>query len=144
MKAAAALAFIAMLTFASGCQTGAPDEAAAQDLTREDQQGAITVKVTPLNLRTPAGTLDFRITLDTHSVDLSMDLRGMAILRADTGREVRPVSWPVGSGHHYEGTLRFPLAAPDGTALLQDAASLTLVLAGLDVPERRFLWNLPP
>lgn len=113
-----------------------------EGLTREDRQGAVTVKVTPLNLGNPSATLDFEVVLDTHSVDLSMDLTQLATLRADTGAEVNASAWPVGSGHHVEGILSFPARTADGKSLLEGATKLTLVVKNVDVPERVFEWEL--
>ncbi|MEW5985260.1 MAG: hypothetical protein AB1791_01345 [Chloroflexota bacterium] len=112
-------------------------------LTREDSQGAVTVQVTPLNLEQPAATLDFDVVMDTHSVDLSMDLTQLATLQSDTGIEVQANAWPVGSGHHYEGTLSFPTLTAAGQNLLEGATRLTLVIKNLDAPERVFEWELP-
>lgn len=110
--------------------------------TREDQQGAVTVAITPLNLNNSTTTLDFRVTLDTHSVDLSMDLAQLATLRTDTGQAVAASAWPVGSGHHYEATLSFPAQTADGRPLLEGAQTVTLVITELDAPERVFEWAL--
>jgi len=118
------------------------DTTQSGDLTREDSQGAVTVKITPLNLDDPSATLDFDVVLDTHSVDLSMDLTQMAVLRADMGAEVNASAWPIGSGHHYEATLSFPSQTADGTSLLEGATTLTLVIQDVDAPERLFEWSL--
>ena len=120
----------------------APGPQPSAEWAREDRQGAVTVIVTPLNLERPTATLDFDVTLETHSVDLSMDLRELAILRTDTGREVQAVKWPVGSGHHYRATLSFPSVTRDGENLLEGASKLTLFLKAVDVPERVFEWDL--
>jgi hypothetical protein len=114
----------------------------AEGQTREDGQGAVTVKVTPLNLENSSATLDFEVVLDTHSVDLSMDLSQLAVLRADTGAEVNASAWPVGSGHHYEGTLSFPAQTAEGRSVLDGATRLTLVIKDVDAPERVFEWSL--
>jgi hypothetical protein len=78
-------------------------------MTRMDQQGAIIMEVTPLNLGTPAETLDFDVVLNTHSVDLSMDLATLSTLTTDTGITIQATLWdaPRG-GHHVEGKLIFP------------------------------------
>ena len=113
-----------------------------EGLTREDGQGAVTVKVTPLNLNTASATLDFAVVLDTHSVDLSMDLTQLAVLQADTGVLVNASVWPVGSGHHYEATLSFPAKTAEGTSVLDGATTLTLIIKDVDAPERIFEWAL--
>ncbi len=118
-------------------------EASASPLTRTDEQGPITVKVTPLNItERAAALLEFKVVLDTHSVELSMDLSKLAALRTDTGKEVQATNWPVGSGHHYEAILVFPGVAADRAPLLENARTLTLILTDVGVPERRFEWTL--
>lgn len=107
-----------------------------------DQHGAIEVTVAPLNLNAPDGSLNFSVGLNTHSVDLSMDLAPLATLEADNGLAVQAVLWeaPRG-GHHVSGVLSFPLTA-DGAALLEGAAQLSLKIRDLDAPERMFTWHL--
>lgn len=111
--------------------------------TRVDEQGAVIVSVTPLNLRASGATLDFEVILETHSVDLSMDLAALATLTNDNGRAVEPSGWdgPQG-GHHVEGTLSFPTEV-NGEPLLADASGLTLTINNVDAPERVFTWDLP-
>lgn len=127
--------------------TGAASRAAqpdisTNDLTRTDNQGAVEVTVTPLNLEDPRETLNFDIVLDTHSVDLSMDLATLATLKSDTGMNTQATLWdaPRG-GHHVEGTLSFP-ASVGGKSFLDGAKTLILTIKELDAPERSFTWNL--
>lgn len=119
-----------------------PQQSAAQELTRTDAQGAITVEATPLTLNDPGDTLTFEIGLTTHSVDLSMDLATLATLTTDNGHVVQAALWdaPRG-GHHVSGMLSFP-ASVDGTPVLDGATTLTLTIANLDAPERTFTWEL--
>lgn len=118
------------------------DSPASSNLPLVDEQGAVTVTITPLNLDNPGGTLDFDVGLETHSVELDMDLSTLATLTTDTGRSVNASIWSGPSGgHHVEGTLSFP-ATLDGTSLLEGTATLTLVLRDVDAPERRFVWTL--
>lgn len=111
------------------------------DLRRSDAQGQVTVDVLPLNLDNPGPMLQFQVTLNTHSVDLSMDLAALSTLSTDTGLSVAAVTWdaPRG-GHHVQGILTFP-AQVGGVPLLEGATRLTLTLRDLDVPERVFEWN---
>jgi hypothetical protein len=112
--------------------------------TAVDDQGEVTVSVTPLNLDADEGTLNFDVSMDTHSVDLTMDLSGLAILTTDNGRSLNAVSWDaVPGGHHASGQLSFP-ALLDGTPSLADATSLTLTIreVGVDAPTRTFMWTL--
>lgn len=113
-------------------------------LARSDDQGAVGFVVTPLNLDAPSNTIDINVTMNTHSVDLAWDLAALSRLVADTGLEVSGQSWPVGRGHHSEGTLSFPATTADGQRLLDGAALLTLTIAGPDVAERVFAWELKP
>ncbi len=114
----------------------------AGDLTRSDGQGAVTVTVTPLNLEASASTVEFDIVMDTHSVDLSMDLATLSTLTTDTGITVQAALWdaPRG-GHHVEGTLVFP-AVQDGKSILEGADKLTLTITNVDTPARIFEWDL--
>jgi hypothetical protein len=106
-----------------------------------DEQGAIMVEITPLNLNAPGETLDFAVSLNTHSVDLSMDLAPLASLSTDAGLSVQALTWDAPSGgHHLSGTLSFP-ASLDDASLLSGAGKLTLTLVNLDVPERIFVWK---
>ncbi len=114
------------------------------DLSRTDEQGAVTVTITPENFDSPGDTLDFDVALNTHSVDLSMDLATLATLTTDTGLSVKATKWDAPSGgHHVSGRLSFP-SSVDGTPLLQKSATkLTLTLRNLAASERTFTWELP-
>jgi hypothetical protein len=107
-----------------------------------DEQGFVAVAVTPLNLNAPDGTLNFNVGLNTHSVDLSMDLAPLATLEADNGLGVQAILWdaPRG-GHHVSGVLSFP-AVSEGVSLLEGASHLTLKIRDVDAPERSFTWSL--
>ena len=109
---------------------------------RIDQQGAIIVEITPLNLDSPTDTLEFDVALTTHSIDLSMDLATLATLTTDTGISVQSTLWDAwGSSHHVEGKLIFP-ATKDGKYILEGATKLTLTIVNVDAPTRVFEWEL--
>jgi hypothetical protein len=112
---------------------------AGDDLTRTNDEASVTVAITPLNLNDKsAASLDFKIALNTHSVDLGYDLTAIATLSNDAGEKVQPTNWagPGGGGHHREGTLSFPQLKNRGQLL-------TLVLRGIaNVPERTFTWKV--
>jgi len=114
----------------------------SSDLARTDSQGSVEFVVTPINLAAPGETLDFDISMNTHSVDLSWDLVAQSVLTTDTGLEVKGLSWPVGNGHHYEGTLTFPAKTADGKSVLDGAKRLTLRIRDAGVPERVFEWDV--
>ncbi len=73
--------------------TSASNPPAEQNLARTDGQGAVEVEVTPSNLTNPGETLDFEVGLNTHSVNLNMDLATLATLKTDTGFSVNASSW---------------------------------------------------
>jgi len=107
-----------------------------------DEQGAVSVAITPLNLNGGKSSLDFEVALNTHSVDLSMDLAALATLTTDNGRSVTAAIWDaVPGGHHVSGVLSFP-AMIEGTAVLDGASSLILTIRDMDASERTFVWSL--
>jgi hypothetical protein len=93
-------------------------------------------------MKDDGSVIEFDVAMNTHSVDLAWDLAAQSVLRTDSGREVGGLSWPLGSGHHYTGTLSFPGQATDGSAVLQGARTVTLTIRGTDVPERAFTWEV--
>lgn len=115
---------------------------ASPELARSDQQGSVIVEVTPLNLSDQSDRLEFEVALNTHSIDLSMDLAVLATLTTDTGLAVQATLWdaPRG-GHHVSGKLAFP-AMKDGRSILEGAGKLTLTILSLDAPSRVFEWDL--
>lgn len=108
-----------------------------------DEQGAVSVAVTPLNLEEAgADTLTFEVVMDTHSVDLSMDLANLTTLTMDNGDEIMAVLWDAqAGGHHVSGILSFPAPVND-TTLLTGASQLTMTIHNVDAPERVFTWQL--
>lgn len=108
---------------------------------RLDTQGAIAVSVTPINLDQTSATIDFLVALDTHSVNLSMDLATLATLATDQGLTVLGASWDGGvGGHHVSGTLSFP-SSINGHPLREGASQFVLVIRDLDAAERSFVWS---
>lgn len=130
-------------TQASAVQSIQPSGAQAIKLAElTDSLGAVTVIVKPLDLNNSQDKLDFEVALDTHSIDLSMDLAALATLTTDTGLSVQAAVWdaPPG-GHHVSGTLSFP-ASVEGNRILESASKLTLIIKDVDAPERVFAWDL--
>jgi hypothetical protein len=113
-------------------------------LARTDDQGAVVSVVEPLNMNDSDDTLDFSVSTNTHSVDVGWDLAVLAMLKTDAGIQVGAIGWPIGSGHHYGGTLTFPRVTADGDDLLSGAGVLHLIVRDTDVPERVFTWELRP
>lgn len=107
-----------------------------------DEQGAVSVAITPLAVAQDAASLDFEVALNTHSVDLRMDLSQLATLTTDTGATVKASAWTgQAGGHHVSGVLSFP-AVNDGASLLEGATTITLSLEKVDAPERTFTWGV--
>jgi hypothetical protein len=110
--------------------------------TRQDTQGQVEVAVIPLNLSNHDETLDFDVVMDTHSIDLSMDLAALATLSTDAGLTVNASAWSApDGGHHVSGALQFP-AVVDGGHILDNASRLILTIRDVDTPERTFTWDL--
>jgi hypothetical protein len=112
--------------------------------TLTDEQGAVVVTVTQINLNGPGETLDFEVALNTHSVDLSMDLAQNAFLTTDTGLTVSAIRWDAPSGgHHVSGTLSFPTGLGD-QVVLEGVEQVTLTIRNVAAPERVFTWKIQP
>jgi hypothetical protein len=127
--------------------TATPDlssEPTPASLTRTDDQGAVEFVVEPLNLNDSGDTLDFSVSMNTHSMDVGWDLAALATLETDAGVKVGATAWPIGSGHHYGGTLSFPRLAANGADLLDGASALRLTIRDTDVLERVFTWEISP
>jgi len=115
-----------------------PNTAGKNDMTRMDEQGAVIFEVTPLNLGTPADTLEFDVSMNTHSVDLSMDLAQLATLSTDAGLTVQASKWDATpGGHHVSGKLLFP-SMQNTKSILEGASKLTLMIVNVDAESRVF------
>jgi hypothetical protein len=109
---------------------------------KSDAQGAVEVTVTPLFDTGSTSSLDFKVSLNTHSVDLVFDLAMLAELKTDTGVILQPVKWDAPSGgHHVEGVLSFP-AQVDGKPVLAGAGQIILTVKEVDATLRTFTWDL--
>lgn len=119
-----------------------PNTSDIGDLTRTDEQGAVVIEITPLNLDSATDALEFDVSMNTHSIDLSMDLAQLATLTTDTGLTVQATKWDATpGGHHVPGKLIFP-AIRDGKSVLDGIGKLTLRIVNVDVPSRVFEWVL--
>lgn len=117
-------------------------ESASSHETMVDEQGNVSVEVTPINLNQADTSLDFEVVMNTHSVDLGMDLASLATLEVDNGRSVSATLWDATpGGHHVSGTLSFPVTA-DEALLLDNATRLTMTIRDVDAPERVFTWDV--
>lgn len=112
---------------------------------REDRQGSVEIAVTPLGEQSAqSGRLIFEVAMNTHSVDLSMDLTHLATLETDTGLFMTAVSWSGGSGHHVVGLLEFELPTGDEAIRLAEAQVWRLTVRNVDAELRVFEWSRNP
>ena len=122
---------------------GADPYASGDPQARVDEQGAVIVEVSPSIIDAAAEQIVFDVSLNTHSIDLGMDLAPLATLVTDTGLSVPAALWdaPRG-GHHVGGRLTFP-SRQGGASVLEGARHLTLKITDLDAAIRIFEWDLP-
>lgn len=119
-----------------------PPVSESLDPSRIDRQGAVDVEIKPLGTEGQSDDIIFEVALNTHSVDLSMDLSQLSSLTTDLGAQTSASSWTGGSGHHVQGLLVFPGVTPDGTPLLEGAQEVILIIRDVDAPERVFVWQV--
>ncbi|MEK7081204.1 MAG: hypothetical protein AAB902_02350 [Patescibacteria group bacterium] len=105
---------------------------------KTDEQSAITVTVTPIDIFPRSKQWKFDISMNTHSIELDQDLTKTTVLVDNQGKEYRPIAWegPVG-GHHREGVLVFNAINP-----LPKYIELKIKNIGSSVTERLFKWDL--
>ncbi|HVT75883.1 MAG TPA: hypothetical protein VHD87_02550 [Acidimicrobiales bacterium] len=134
---ALAVAFAAFRGFAAWRDTSSlttkPSASTSPLPTRTLEAGAVTLKIEPRQLNAQGAV--FKITFDTHSVELNQDLTRQARLTVG-GTKWNAAAWSGDGpgGHHREGQLRFTSAGPaTGTA--------TLTIDGLPAPATA-TWNL--
>jgi hypothetical protein len=118
-------------------------EVPERDLSRVDSQGAVEVVISPTSTLAEAGDLlFFEVSMNTHSVDLSMDLDELSTLNVGAGVRIPAVYWSGGSGHHVRGQLGFPNEFSESAAALNETGHLTLTILGVDADERVFTWQI--
>lgn len=116
--------------------------AEVSEMARTDEQGAVVFQVIPVNMDSSADTLEFNVAMNTHSVDLGMDLATLSTLSTDTDVTVQAMKWDTTpGGHHVEGKLIFP-AVQEGNSVLDGASKLTLTIVNVDAASRVFEWEL--
>ena len=84
---------------------------AAESAPRKNTVNGVTVAVTP-DFGAKAWT--FKVSLDTHTQELSDDLARSAVLTDDQGKRYTPIAWEGTGpgGHHRQGVLRFAVMSP--------------------------------
>ncbi|MDP3956515.1 MAG: hypothetical protein Q8P97_00785 [bacterium] len=103
---------------------------------RTDDQSAVTITVTPIDISPQSKEWKFDIVMNTHSVELDQDLTKSASLIDVQGKEYKPLNWEgtVG-GHHREGVLTF-------NRIMPAPQLITLKISGVGDVERSFTWQL--
>lgn len=96
-----------------------------------DEQGPVSVEVAPEDLSPDAAVWNFKVILNTHSVELNEDMSASAVLTDEEGRGLGALAWegdPPG-GHHREGRLVFKSITPFPARLevrIQNVGSIPL------------------
>jgi len=101
-------------------------------------EGGVTLRATPRDLAPTAKAWEFEIVLETHSQDLTDDLKSESALVADGGVKGSAAAWdgdPPG-GHHRKGVLRFAPVTPPPRAI-----ELLIQRPGERSP-RSFRWQM--
>jgi len=117
-----------------------PSTGPINGLVQSNSAGGVTVDVQWVGADN--GSLRFDVAMDTYSVDLDQyDLKVLALLRDDEGKEYLPTLWDSDyGGHHRKGTLVFPV--PDSLSLGK-AKYLELVIREVaQGAERDLRWEL--
>lgn len=101
-----------------------------------DDQASVTITVTPTLLSAESEEWKFDVVMDTHSVELDQDMRKVAVLIDEQGKEYRVLNWegPTG-GHHREGILTFNKITPA-------PKSIELKISNIGGVVRTFTWQL--
>lgn len=104
---------------------------------KDNNEGPVSITVTPQVLSESLSTLNFDITLNTHSVDLNYDLTALSEIVDDKGRSYKPIAWDGDKpgGHHRRGVLKFEPISP-----LPKSVELKIKSMG-GIPERSFKWT---
>ena len=137
MAAAAVLAVVVLAACADNGDDdgggGGGGGARATLATRTAEAGAVSVKMTPV--RIDASGAEIKVLLDTHSVDLGLDVAAGSRL-AVGGKDWGAATWSGAGpgGHHREGVLRFRASGPA-------AGRAELSIAGLPEPVTA-AWDL--
>ena len=149
----AGIAFLTLLGFwaAQNSISTPPDNEVISDVRIRDDntdlselvnnEGAVTVTLVPLNTfdsESGEGLWKFALELNTHSVELSMDVSQAFVLLDDKNNTYPVTSWegdPPG-GHHREIVLAFQSIQPK-------PKRVTIIARDIgDVSERVFVWNV--
>ncbi|MEK6904403.1 MAG: hypothetical protein AABW87_02300 [Nanoarchaeota archaeon] len=128
---AVAVFILFVLVFPSSPESGAGAANTIGSYEQRTSNGAVSIDLTPLGLN--GNNMEFKMGVNTHTVDLSnYDLTNLAVLVYD-GNSVKPTSAPRLSGHHVSGVIAFPAD--------RNIKNFKVVVKGIpDVNERVFEW----
>jgi len=103
---------------------------------KTDEQLAITVIVTPVDILSQSNEWKFDIVMDNHTIELDQDLVKNTILVDDQGKVYKPLRWEgsEAGGHHREGILVFETINPN-------PKSIELKISGIGDIIRNFSWQ---
>lgn len=79
------------------------------ELTKTDNQGEVTISITPLLEKSDEENYVFQVEMNTHSVDLSeFDLNNLTEISIGQNEEVGSITWEPSTteGHHTEGYIK--------------------------------------
>jgi hypothetical protein len=133
------LKLLLSVVFAAALLWAIPAGASAAALAPQtSSELGVSVVATPRDLSAAATEWEFEIVLQTHSQDLSDDVKAVSTLIADGRATQVPTAWegdPPG-GHHRKGVLRFePIAPRPETIELR-------ILRPTESSPRSFRWQL--
>ena len=99
------------------------------------KEGDVEISVLP---KISGNEVEFKITMDTHSVNLTYDIIELAELTDERGRTRKASGWDGDSsgGHHREGVLKFDLPSPAPKSFILKIRNVS------GVKERVFKWGL--
>lgn len=112
------------------------DAESSISLLPKSSEGAVGIEMEPI---LKSGSTEVRVSLNTHSGDLGLDLAQAIRLADDRGGVYKAISWdgPPPGGHHISGTLTFP-------AVDLKAVKLVLTVQSMNgEPEHVFDWDIP-
>lgn len=114
------------------------NQAARAWQTKTDEQGPVSVTITPRAIGRDLPQWTFEVAFNTHTRSLDQDPANVTTLVDDQSREIKPVSWngPGAGGHHRSGILTFNAIQPFPKNIeikIRDVGGIA---------ERSFTWNL--
>lgn len=104
---------------------------------RINEEGQVKLEVSPIQIA-PNLPLEFNISLNTHSVELTDDLVKQSVLTDDKNNLYLPVNWTgqEPGGHHRSGILTF-------SPLTLQPKFISLIIKDVgETPQRVFKWDL--